>query len=77
MAGSGTDDEDTAEFFFEADDEPPEREERPDPLGFPPKTVVHSGRRFRFLRWELRTQSGKRAKPRFFYRRSRGTAETE
>ena len=68
MASSGTDDEDTAEFVFEAEGEQPQRELRPEPLGVAPDTVVRAGRRFRLLRWELRAEGGKRATPRFIYR---------
>jgi hypothetical protein len=77
MASSGTDDEETAEFIFEADDEPPAREERLDPLGLPPENVVRAGRRFKLLRLELITKSGKRARPRFIYGQFRPGANSD
>jgi hypothetical protein len=67
MASSGTDGEDTAEFFF-VSSEQAEREERPDPLGMPPDSVVRAGRRFKLWRWELRATSGGRTRSRFIYR---------
>jgi hypothetical protein len=60
--------ENSADFVFETDDDPPEREERVDPLGTPPTTVIRAGRRFRLIHWELRTRGGERARARFIYR---------
>jgi hypothetical protein len=68
MTSSGTDNEDTAEFVFESEDEPPEREDRVEPIEGPPEVVVRAGRRVKLTRWELLASGGHPSKTRFFYR---------
>jgi hypothetical protein len=68
MGSSEADSDATADFVFEADGEPTEREVRPAPFGLPPDDLERTGRRFKLRRLELITESGKPARPRYIYR---------
>jgi hypothetical protein len=64
MRSPDADSHETADFFFEADGEPTQREVRLATLGLPPDNLERAGRPFKLRRLELITESGKPARTR-------------